>query len=152
VRFAIWKQGFIVNTGNPKSIRHVEDLTVPGVTIINTEPGAGSRGLLNRLLHEKGIPFHNVRGYQNVVHSSVASAETIAAGLADCSIGIEAAARATDLDFLFLNEEPYDLVIPDHFLETQAVVDMLEALKRRSFRRQVESLGGYDTSPMGLVM
>ena len=40
--------------------------------------------------------------------------------MADCGIGIEASARANDLDFLALNEEPYDLVIPNHFLELPA--------------------------------
>ena len=46
-------------------------------------------------------------------------------------------------------EEPYDLVIPNHFLELTAVQSLLSLLKLRDFRRQIESLGGYDTSPMG---
>ncbi len=54
----------------------------------------------------------HIRGYEKIVNGHLATAETVAAGLADCGIGIEAAARASDLDFLPLNEEPYDLVIP----------------------------------------
>jgi putative molybdopterin biosynthesis protein len=75
----------------------------------------------------------------------------VASGMADCGIGIEASARANDLDFLSLNEEPYDLVIPNHFLELPAIQSLLALLKLRDFRRQIESLGGYDITPMGTI-
>ena len=150
IRFAIWRQGMMITAGNPKSIRHIDDLAMPNVTIINRQPGAGSRGLLNRLMWEAGISAKNIHGYGRIVHGDLATAEMVAAGLADCGIGIEASARANELDFLSLNEEPYDLVIPNHFLELPAVQSLLELLKLRDFRRQIESLGGYDTTPMGM--
>ena len=150
IRFAIWRQGMMVTAGNPKSIKHIDDLTMPNVTIINRQPGAGSRGLLNRLMWEAGISAKNIHGYERIVHGDLATAEMVAAGLADCGIGIEASARANELDFLSLNEEPYDLVIPNHFLELPAIQSLLELLKLRDFRRQIESLGGYDTTPMGV--
>ena len=140
----------MVTAGNPKSIKHIDDLAMPNVTIINRQPGAGSRGLLNRLIWEAGISAKNIHGYERIVHGDLATAEMVAAGLADCGIGIEASARANELDFLSLNEEPYDLVIPNHFLELPAIQSLLELLKLRDFRRQIESLGGYDTTPMGV--
>lgn len=149
IRFAVWRQGILVSSGNPKSISHIDDLVRPNVSFINRQPGAGSRGLLNRLLWEAGITAGDIRGYDKVVNGHLAAAETVAAGLVDCGIGIEAAARASELDFLLLNEEPYDLVIPNHFLELPAVRSLMELLKLGDFRRQVESLGGYDTSSMG---
>lgn len=149
VRFAVWRQGMLIGAGNPKSITHVDDLTRSNVSFINRQPGAGSRGLLNRLLWESGIPAGDIRGYDKVVNGHLAAAETIAAGLADCSIGIEAAARARELDFLLLSEEPYDLVIPNHFFNLPAVTILMETLKMKSFQRQVEALGGYDTASMG---
>ena len=151
IRFAIWRQGMMVTAGNPKSIKHIDDLTMPNVTIINRQPGAGSRGLLNRLMWEAGISAKNIHGYERIVHGDLATAEMVAAGLADCGIGIEASARANELDFLSLNEEPYDLVIPNHFLELPAIQSLLELLKLKDFRRQIESLGGYDTTPMGVL-
>ncbi len=149
IRFAVWRQGILVSPGNPKSITRIDDLVRPDISIINRQPGAGSRGLLNRLLWESGIPAGTIHGYDKVVGGHLAAAETIAAGLADCGIGIEAAARASELDFLLLNEEPYDLVIPNHFINLPAVTTLLEMLKLRDFHRQVESLGGYDTASMG---
>jgi putative molybdopterin biosynthesis protein len=151
IRFAIWRQGMILTAGNPKSIKHIDDLAMPNVTFINRQPGAGSRGLLNRLIWEAGISAKNIRGYERIVNGDLATAEMVAAGLADCGIGIEASARANELDFLSLNEEPYDLVIPNHFLEMPAIQSLLELLKLKAFRRQIESLGGYDTGPMGIA-
>ena len=150
IRFAIWRQGMMITAGNPKSIKYIDDLAMPNVTIINRQPGAGSRGLLNRLIWEAGISAKNIHGYERIVHGDLATAEMVAAGLADCGIGIEASARANELDFLSLNEEPYDLVIPNHFLELPAIQSLLGLLKVRDFRRQIESLGGYDTTPMGI--
>jgi len=149
VRFAVWRHGIMVNEGNPKSIKNVADLVRPNVTFINRRPGAGSRGLLNRLLKEARISADDIHGYDKAVNGHLAAAETVAAGLADCGIGIEAAARANELDFSPLNEEPYDLVIPNHFMNTTAVQVLLDLLKSINLRRQIESLGGYDGSLMG---
>jgi putative molybdopterin biosynthesis protein len=149
VRFAVWRQGMIVTSGNPKSIRHIEDLARPNVFFINRQPGAGSRGLLNRLMWESGISAGDIHGYERTVSGHLATAETIAAGLADCGIGIEAAARANELDFMLLNEEPYDLVIPNHFLNLPAIQSLLSLLKLKQLRHQIESLGGYDIHSMG---
>jgi putative molybdopterin biosynthesis protein len=149
IRFAVWRQGMIVTAGNPKSIKHVEDLVRPNVSFINRQPGAGSRGLLNRLMWETGISAGDIHGYDKIVNGHLSTGETVAAGLADCGIGIEAAARANELDFLPLNDEPYDLVIPNHFLDMPAIQSLLVLLKSRSLHHQVESLGGYDIHSMG---
>jgi len=150
IRFAIWRQGMIVSRGNPRSIKRIDDLTMPNINIINRQPGSGSRGLLSRLMWESGISTNNIQGFDKIVHGDLAAAEVVASGFADCGIGIEASARANQLEFLPLNEEPYDLVIPNHYLELPAVQSLLELLKHVNFRRQIESLGGYDTSPMGV--
>jgi molybdate-binding protein/DNA-binding XRE family transcriptional regulator len=149
IRFAVWRHGIMVREGNPKSITEIDDLARGDVTLINRHPGAGSRGLLNRLLKESHIPADLVRGYDKQVNGHLAAAETIAAGLVDCGIGIEAAARANDLGFMPLNEEPYDLVIPRHFLELPSVKLLLDVLNTSMLRLQVGALGGYDTSSMG---
>jgi putative molybdopterin biosynthesis protein len=149
IRFAVWRQGLMLPAGNPKSIKQFEDLARPNISIINREPGAGSRGLLNRLMWETGISVGDIHGYDKVVHGHLSTGETVAAGLADCGIGIEAAAKANDLDFLPLNDEPYDLVIPNHFLDMTAIQSLLKLLKSHSLHRQIEALGGYDIRSMG---
>jgi len=53
------------------------------------------------------------------------------------------------LDFMLLNEEPYDLVIPNHFLNLPTIQSLLSLLKLKQLRHQIESLGGYDIRYMG---
>jgi hypothetical protein len=44
IRFALWRQGMIVGHGNPKTIRHIDDLAKPDVTFINRHPGQAAGG------------------------------------------------------------------------------------------------------------
>ena len=151
VTFAVWHQGLIVAAGNPKQIVKVEDLARPDVTMVNRQAGSGSRALLDRLLEQAGIPATAVSGYPREVggHLAVAEAVAVASGLVDVGIGVEAAAVALGLGFVPLEQERYDLVIPDHFLNEPKVQVLLDLLRRPDLRRRVETLGGYDVAPMG---
>jgi putative molybdopterin biosynthesis protein len=150
VGFAVWQQGLLVRHDNPLGIRSVEDLARPGVRLLNREPGSGSRILLDRLMEEAGIPGSSVAGYgESAAAGHWAVAEGVAAGAADVGVGILAAARAFGLGWIPLREERYDLVIPDHFLDDPGIGALLDLLRRPWFQAQVESLGGYDVSPMG---
>ncbi|MSQ11498.1 MAG: helix-turn-helix domain-containing protein [Dehalococcoidia bacterium] len=151
VRFAQWRQGLIVARGNPLRIAGIEGLARPGVRLVNRQEGSGSRVLLDRLLKREGIPQSALRGYERQVHGHLALAEVVASGLADAGIAVEAAARALGLDFVPLQEERYDLVVPNRFLDLPAVQILLESLRRPQVRGQVEALGGYDAAGMGDV-
>ena len=77
-------------------------------------------------------------------------AQVVAMGLADAGVSVKAAALAAGLEFIPLDQERYDLVIPDHFLDLEPVQELLSALGRPELRRQVEALGGYDITNMGV--
>ena len=79
----------------------------------------------------------------------MAVARAVSVGVADAGVGVQAAASALGLGFVLLEEERYDLVIPDHLLDEPGVQALLDLLRRPGLRRRVESLGGYDTSRMG---
>jgi len=149
ITFAAWQQGLIVASGNPRAIHGVEDLARPGIRIINRPVGSGSRSLLDRLLQRNGVPTVAVAGYQLEAAGHLALASAVASGLADAGVGVEAAAAALELGFVPLEEERYDLVIPDHFLDHPGIQVLLDLLRQPGLRRRVESLGGYDVSPMG---
>lgn len=150
VTFASWQQGLIIAFGNPKQIQGVADLANPGIRLVNRQAGSGSRALLDRALTKAGVPAEKVDGYgrEELGHLSVAAA--VASGTADAGIGVKAAAIAMGLDFLPLEEERYDLVIPDHFLDEGPVQVLLDLLRSHPLQRRVESLGGYDVSHMGI--
>jgi molybdate-binding protein/DNA-binding XRE family transcriptional regulator len=150
VTFASWQQGLILAYGNPKQVRGVDDLANPGVRLVNRQAGSGSRALLDRALAAAGILSGQVPGYEREEWGHLAVAAAVASGSADVGIGVKAAAVAMGLDFLPLEEERYDLVIPEHFLSEGPVQVLLDLLRRPVLHRRVESLGGYDISNMGI--
>ena len=152
VTLSRWQQGLIVAHGNPKGITSVADLLRPGVTIVNRELGSGCRTLLDARIGAAGGLPENVYGYQRELRSHMAVAEAIAAGLGDAGPGIEAAARAFGLDFIPLQDERYDLVIPVEHLDAPPIQALLEIATSRSCRNEVEALGGYDSSPVGTIV
>jgi len=152
VTAAHWQQGLIVARGNPLGIAGAADLARPDLTIINREPGAGSRAALDHALLVSGTAPTAVRGYERTVGSHRVVAEVVAAGLADAGPGILAAASALGLGFIPLAEERYDLVFADETRESAPVAALLDTLASRAFRDEIDALPGYDISRTGSVV
>jgi len=152
VTFAVWEQGLVTHSGNPKHIRAMEDLARTDVRIINREKGAGSRALLDTKLRSAGIAPDRVRGYDRVAYGHLPAALAVSLGEADCCIATRSAARAFGLAFLPLAVERYDLVMRRQYLRLPAVQALLDLLNRAAIRRKLEILAGYDTSHTGEVL
>ena len=73
----------------------------------------------------------------------------MAAGRADCGLGVLAAAHAFGLDFVPVASEPYDLVLDRGTARTTAAHTALGAARLARVRAAVDALGGYDTAEMG---
>jgi len=146
------EQGLIVAKGNPKGISGLADLLRQEVSFVNRQRGAGTRVLLDFKLKELGINPAEIKGYERVEFTHLAVAAAIASGTADAGLGIRAAAKALNLDFIPLLKERYDLIIPRLYYESPFLEPLLDILEQPSFRAEVESLGGYDTSHMGQVV
>jgi putative molybdopterin biosynthesis protein len=151
VTFARWEEGFVVAGGNPKHIRGVEDLRRKNITIINREPGSGSRGLLDGLISSANISPKTINGYSTVAFGHLSAAHAVLAGQADCCIATKSAAQTFGLDFVPLRSEQYDFVLHRETLRLSAVQAMFDALQRAALRRKLETLAGYDTSQTGVV-
>jgi putative molybdopterin biosynthesis protein len=72
-------------------------------------------------------------------------------GSADVGLGILAAARARGLDFAPLTEERYDLAVRADVWESSFGHALRRALAGESFRAELERLGGYRASDIGVV-
>jgi putative molybdopterin biosynthesis protein len=149
ISLAVWEVGLVVAHGNPKAIRSVADCARRDVEIVNREPGAGSRALLDTYLGRLGIPARQVHGYQRQAGGHLPAAGLVRAGDADCCIATRAAARVFGLDFIPLETERYDLVIRRAHLDHPPIQALLATLNRAGFRRELEALGGYDTAATG---
>jgi len=153
VTFASWEAGLLVRRGNPKAIRGAADLARRDVRIVNREPGAAARLLLDQRLAAEGIDAARVRGYRDVAFSHLDVGRRVAEGGADAGVGVEAIAGLLGLGFVPLQTERYDLVIPTAFLAGHAGVGrLLEALASRDVRAEIEALGGYSTRDTGRVV
>ncbi len=147
--FASWEEGLVVASGNHKGINGVRDLARRDVEIVNREVGSGSRFLLDSFLQKEGIPSRDVRGYEQITSGHILAAWHVYSSKADCCIATRASAGVFGLDFIPLVSERFDLVIPKRYWDLPAVQIVLDTLNRSSFKRELEALGGYDTSQTG---
>jgi putative molybdopterin biosynthesis protein len=147
-----WQQGLLLAAGNPQAIRRAADLARRGIRVVNREAGAGSRLLFDSWLASDGIVGSRIAGYERELTSHLAIGEAVAAGAADAGPGILSVARALDLDFLALQEEPYDLVVPLAAMRSAAMQAMLEVAVSEPYRRELAALGGYDTRRSGTIV
>ena len=142
--FLIRVQGLLVAAGNPKNIQSLADLVRPDVRFVNRQAGSGTRVLLDYHLQRLGLDPAQIQGYQREEHSHLAVAAAVAHGAADVGLGILAAARALDLDFIPLFREPYDLVMPRAHYESDLLAPLLDLIHSDHFRHTVIALGGYE--------
>jgi putative molybdopterin biosynthesis protein len=149
VRLVHREQGLIVAPGNPLGLTGIGDLAKPGLRYVNRQRGAGTRVLLDFELERAGIDPAAITGYGREEPTHLAVAAAIAAGRADCGLGVRAAARAFELDFVPVTREPYDLVLDRGLLDDELLAPLWTLLADTEFRAAVEALGGYDTAEMG---
>lgn len=143
------QQGFMVRPGNPKNIQDVTDLLRDDITFINRQAGSGTRVLLDYELEKKGLEAEGIRGYDVEEYTHMSVAVAILAGKADAGLGILAAARALNLDFIPVTEERYDLIIPRQYLPMPSIQRLLEIVRSDQFQQTVEQMGGYSTRETG---
>lgn len=140
-----WREGLLVPAGNPAGIRSLDDLRRPGLRFAHREAGAGARRLLERALGDALPAGPCLPGHLEV-------AQAVALGAADAGIAIEPAASAFGLGFVALAEERFDLALPAEVADEPSVAGLLEAIDDAGYRREVASLGAYDTRCTGHVV
>jgi putative molybdopterin biosynthesis protein len=149
VTLAEREQGLILPRGNPRRIGGYADLARAGVRFVNRQPGSGTRSLLDHSLRRQAVNSTEIQGYDRVVSTHLAVAAAVAEDSADAGLGIRAAARAFDLDFLPLARERYDLVLAAADRDCSPVAELLAVLGSAQFRAVVGQIGGYDTARTG---
>jgi putative molybdopterin biosynthesis protein len=144
VTLAYRHQGLMVSRGNPKGIRSLSDLIASRATFLNRNPGSGTRLWLEE---SAGRPASGLPCYERFVFTHTEAARAVLEGKADATLGLEAAARKHDLDFIPLFVERYDLVFQGEV--SPALALLLNALVSKEFRREMQSLPGYETAHTG---
>ncbi len=149
---ARWQAGLVVAPGNPRRVRGVGDLTArAGIRFVSRPRGAAAQDLIERLLRRERVQAAPAatplvaRGHMDV-------ARLVALGLADAGVALPEAARAHGLDFIPLAEERFDLILAKEHDGDARIVRLLDLLSARSFRREMETLGGYVTRDAGRLI
>ncbi len=111
-------------------------LADPDCTLVNRNPGSGTRILIDRLLEGR-----QPRGYgvQTKSHNAVATA--VAQGRADWGLAIDTVAKQYGLGFIPVQEEHYDFVVPKARLERPALVLFRSLLHEPLVRARLQELG-----------
>lgn len=152
VHLVMRDQGLILPRGNPKGIKGIEDLAREDIRLINRQGGSGTRILLDYKLKQLGMSPDQIAGYEHEEFTHMAVAVAVLSGAADVGLGIYAAAKALDLEFIPVVTEQYDLAIVRSYMETPAIEAMLRVVASRRFKSRVTALGGYHVERTGEVI
>lgn len=152
LRFLTREQGLMLARGNPKRVRRLADLASKRVSIVNRQPGSGSRLLFDRLLAADGIDPSMLNGYSNEEFTHGAVAATVASGRADAGFGVRAAAAQLGLAFVPLATERYLFACRHRLVESPRVQRFRELLASTATRDVVALLPGYALDAPGTLL
>ncbi|WP_075833290.1 substrate-binding domain-containing protein [Deinococcus marmoris] len=147
-----WEQGLLTAAGNPRGIQGVEDLRGGGLRLINRDPGAGSRLMLDGWLDAANFSMFErqaLPGYQDEVDSPMEAARRVQTEAADVAPGPRVAAQALGLHFVPLQREHFDLIVPEEHLNHPAIRALLHTARSPVFLLELAALGGYDAAQVG---
>jgi putative molybdopterin biosynthesis protein len=149
VGFTAWREGLTVRPDLRAVVTGLDAIARRRLRIVNREPGAEARRLLDRERARLKLDPADLIGYdaQAAGHLQVASA--VAAGLADAGVASEPAARAYGLAFVPLAHERFNLVIPAEHTASREAQALLRVLTSPWLLAQLASIPGYDASPCG---
>jgi putative molybdopterin biosynthesis protein len=152
INLVLRDQGLIVPKGNPKKIEGIADIGREDIRFINRQAGSGTRILLDFKLKQLNIDPNIITGYKNEEFTHMSVAVAVLSGSADAGLGIYAAAKALNLDFIPVVTEQYDLVIPDEYFNIKIIQILLHIINSDDFKSRVSALGGYHTDKTGQLI
>ena len=147
VGFASWREGLVLRRGS--GVRGLDDVARQGLRLVNREPGAQARALLDRERQRLRLDPAELPGYDSRAAGHLQVAAAIAGGLADAGVSSEPAALAYGLDFIPLASERFDLVLPAKHAASREVQGLLKVLTSPWLLAQLASLPGYDAARCG---
>jgi putative molybdopterin biosynthesis protein len=157
IGFGAWREGLVLGPaarnaapdGGQDGVTAISNFAARGLRLVNREPGAEARRVLERALEAAGIEGDQLPGYHTTASGHLQVADAIAAGLADIGVACEPAALAYGLAFVPLSAERFDLVIPAMHAASREVHALIKVLSSRWLLDQLASLPGYDPSCCG---
>lgn len=152
VAFSHIEEGLMVAPGNPLKLRAISDLADGRARLVNREPGAALRSLLDEYLLRHGLRGEDISGYGQEARTHHESALHILFGKADVGLGFRAIAAFYGLDFIPLETVRCDLVVPKDLQALPEAAALLDTLQTRKLREDLASLPGYEARETGRIV
>jgi putative molybdopterin biosynthesis protein len=149
VGFTAWREGIALRPELQSVVTGLDSIARHGLRIVNREPGAEARRLLDAECRRIGLEAADLPGYDTQATGHLQVASAISAGLAAAGIASEPAARAYGLAFVPLADEHFRLVIPAEHAASREVQALLRVLSSPWLLAQLASLPGYDATTCG---
>jgi molybdate-binding protein/transcriptional regulator with XRE-family HTH domain len=149
VGFTAWREGLALRRALRPGITGLGAIAKHRLRIVNREPGAEARRLLDAERQRLGLAPEDLAGYDTQAAGHLQVASAVAAGLADAGVASEPAATAYGLAFVPLAEEQFSLVIPPEHTASREVQALFKVLSSPWLLAQLASLPGYDAATCG---
>ena len=149
VGFTAWREGLAVRPDLRAVVTGLDAIARGRLRIVNREPGAEARRLLDRERRRLNLDPADLIGYDTEAAGHLQVASAVAAGLADAGVASEPAARAYGLAFVPLAHERFNLVIPAEHTASREAQALLKVLASPWLLAQLASIPGYDASTCG---
>jgi molybdate-binding protein/transcriptional regulator with XRE-family HTH domain len=149
VGFTAWREGLAVRPDLKSTVTGLDAIARHHLRIVNREPGAEARRLLDAERQRLGLDASDLPGYDTQAAGHLQVASAVAARLAAAGVTSEPAARAYGLAFVPLAEERFSLVIPAEHTASREVQALLKVLSSPWLLAQLASLPGYDAATCG---
>jgi putative molybdopterin biosynthesis protein len=147
VGFTSWREGLVIRP--PAQVTGLGDVARAGLRLVNREPGAQARTLLDQERLRLRLDPAELPGYDTQAAGHLQVAAAVAGRLADAGVSSEPAALAYGLDFIPLAEERFDLVLPAKHAASREVQGLLRVLTSPWLLAQLASIPGYDPAGCG---
>jgi len=152
VNFCRREQGFLIQKGNPKKIKTIDDIRRAGIRVVNRSLSTGTRLLFDRELQKAEIEPGTIRGYDHEVNSHMEVGLEVLSGRAHFGPGIRPVAALLELDFIPVRWERYDLLITKDRFFDKGIQNFIGLLQEPEFRQMAESIAGYDVASSGKIV
>ena len=142
VKWVTRQRGLTVTPGlKIKSIKDIAASKAPPAMVLR-QPGAGSQLLLEHLLNEESLTLSDLN-VALTARSEADMVQAIAAGRAECGLGLESLAGLHGLDFVPLLEERFDLLIDRRFWFEPPMQKFINFCNSSAFTAKVAESAGY---------